>query len=209
MFARPSFLASAVCGFFLLLPGEASAQKDNETPRKAKKEKKESKVGDYDGIRAGASSISPPGARGKRRGKGRAAAYWVGFEPRESGTSRIFVQLGTEVEVQQWIEGSSLVVHLPKIRIGNRTVARFLDTRYFDTTIRQIRVKNARRRRAGKSNAGHGRGLQLHLDFKNPADVGQASASVQQEADGYPYLYLDFVAGTDLPDAAEELSSEE
>jgi hypothetical protein len=92
------------------------------------------------------------------------------------------------------------VVHLPKIRIGNRTVQRFLDTRYFDTAIRQIRVTNARPRRPGKTHPGHAQGLQLHIDFKNPADLGQASSSVQKEADGYTYLYLDFVPGTDLPD---------
>ncbi len=209
MLARPSLLGSLILGLFFLLPSEGLAQSgedthkkaDKETHKRGKREKHESEVGDYDGVRAGASSIRPPGARGKNRGKDRPAAYWVGFEPRAGGTTRVFVQLGTDVEAQQWVEGNSLVVHLPKIRIGNRTVARFLDTRYFDTAIRTIRIKNARPRRPNKAHPGHGKGLQLRFDFKNPADVGQASSSVQTEADGYRYLYLDFVAGTDLPDS--------
>jgi hypothetical protein len=203
MLARPSLLGSLILGLMFLLPGEGFAQSETKAPKKAKKEKKEkeSEIGDYDGVRAGATTIRPPGARGKNRGKDRPVAYWVGFEPRDGGSTRVFVQLGTEVQAQQWIEGNSLVVHLPKIRIGNRTVSRFLDTRYFDTSIRTIRVKNAGPRRPNKAHPGHGRGLQIHFDFKNPADIGQASSSQQTEADGYRYLYLDFVAGTDLPES--------
>ena len=181
-----------------MLGAEADAQKSK--TRAKKKKAKVSEIGDYDGVRSGSSSITPPGARGKNRGKNRPVAYWVGFESREGGSARVFVQLGTSVNAEQWVEGNSLVVHLPKIRIGNRTVQRFLDTRYFDTSIKQIRVKNARARRAKAGKPAHSSGLQLFFDFKNPADLGKASLDVQTEADGYTYLYLDFGAGTDLPD---------
>jgi hypothetical protein len=200
MLARPTLLGSLLLGLIFLLPSEGFAQSAKKAPKKAKKEKKESELGDYDGVRSGNSPIRPPGARGKNRGKDKPVAYWVGFEPRDGGTSRIFVQLGSEVASQQWIEGNSLVVHLPGIRIGNRNVTRYLDTRYFDTAIRTIRVKNAGPRRPNKAHPGHGRGMQLHFNFKNPVDIGQASSSVQTEADGYRYLYLDFVAGTDTDD---------
>lgn len=92
-------------------------------------------------------------------------------------------------------------MHLPKVRNGNRTVARFLDTRFFETSIRQIRTKTVGARKRKGDRPAHQRGLQILIDFKNPADIGQASASMNAEADGYTYLYLDFVPGTDLPSA--------
>ncbi len=201
MLARPSLLASVVCALFFLAPSDASAQEVK--TKKSKEKEKSSEVGDYDGVQSGSSRITPPGAKGKSKGKNRPVAYWVGFVPRDGGDARVFVQLGTNVDAQQWVAGNSLVVHLPKIRIGNRTVSRFLDTRFFDTAVKQVRVKNTGSRKAKNGKPGHGSGLQLHIDFKNPADVGQASLSVQTEADGYNYLYLDFGAGTELPEPSE------
>jgi hypothetical protein len=206
MLVRPTFFATLVCAVFFLVGTEADAQKAKTGPNPGaksgakKKKEKVSEVGDYDGVRAGASSITPPGARGKK-GKNRPVAYWVGFEPRDGGSSRVFVQLGTNVGAEQWVEGNSLVVHLPKIRIGNRTVARYLNTRYFDTSIQQIRIKNARARRAKAGKPAHSSGLQLHFDFKNLADLGKASLDVQTEADGYNYLYLDFGSGTEVEES--------
>jgi hypothetical protein len=195
MRARPLLIASLLCTFALVWPGDGHAQEE----KKAGKKDKTSEVGDYDGVQAGASKITPPGARGK--GKRRAAAFWVGFEPQEGGSSRVFVQLGTSVDFEQWVEGKTLVVHMPRVRIGNRTVARFLDTRFFETSIRTIRTKSVGPRKKKGDRPAHAAGLQLLIDFKNPADLGQASASMNAEQDGYNYLYLDFGAGTDLPNA--------
>lgn len=199
MRARPFLLASLFCSVALVvaMPGDGHAQEAKKSEQKpAKKSAKKSELGDYAGVRAGASTLTPPGAKGK--GKRRAAAFWVGFEPREGGASRVFVQLGTQVDFEQWVAGTTLVVHLPKVRIGNRTVSRFLDTRFFDTSLRQVRTKTVGARKKKGDRPAHTRGLQILIDFKNPADLGQASASMNAEADGYSYLYLDFAPGTDL-----------
>ncbi len=164
----------------------ATASVSQVEAKRSNKRKAPSRVGDYDGVKAGATSITPPGAR--RKGKRGPVVYWVGFQPLPAGHSQVFVQLGKEVEMSQSVVSGQLVVNLYGARIGNSAVQRRLDTRYFETSIQGIVTKRLRRRK-GK---GKRRGVQLIVSFKTPADAAEASASVVTETDGYSYVYLQF-----------------
>ncbi|MBL4636863.1 MAG: hypothetical protein JKY56_23630 [Kofleriaceae bacterium] len=189
--------SSIVCVSFLslLLVGTGDADAKDRTKTRKSKSRKVSVVGEYDGIRPGSVSFLPPGAR--HRGKKKPNIYWVGFQAQESGSSRVFIQLGTEVEVQQWIEGTQLVVLLEGARIANRTVQRYLDTRYFDTSVQTFRTRQVRKRKAKGDVRGHDKGVELRFSFKNPVDAIEANATVASEQDGYSYVYLDFGRETD------------
>lgn len=198
---RTSILGACFLSLLLVATGGESMAKEGPTKRPTKsKRKKKSVLGDYDGIRAGSASILPPGAR--RNGKKRPHIYWIGFQPQSGGNARIFAQLGTEVPVQQRVEASTLVVFMEGARIGNRTVARYLDTRFFDTSIATMRTRQVRKRKAKGDIPGHGKGVELRFTFKNPVDAVEAAASVTTEQDGYSYVYLDF--GQETESLSEE-----
>lgn len=184
---RASIVGACFLSLLLVVTGGESMAKEGPTKSKPKKK---SALGDYDGIRAGAASIVPPGSG--RRGKKRAHIYWIGFQAKNGGNARIFAQLGAEVQVEQWVEPGSLVVLLEGARIGNRTVTRCLDTRYFDTSIATMCARPVRNRKAKGDIPGHKKGVELRFFFKNPVDASQASTSVVSEQDGFSYVYLDF-----------------
>jgi hypothetical protein len=125
--------------------------------------------------------------KNKARRKNRVT--WVGFQPNTDGRARVFVQLTSDVGYTQRVDGDTLIVSLDDARFGARNARRFLDTRFFDTAVARVDADRARikgkRRRA--------RGIEVRIKFKNPADAGQASASMAaNDADGYTYLFLDF-----------------
>ncbi len=187
---KSSILCLSFLSLLLVGTGEADAKEKAKDGARRGKSRKVSLVGEYDGIRPGNVSFLPPGAR--HRSKKKPNIYWVGFQAQEGGSSRVFIQLGTEVEVQQWIEGTQLVVLLEGARIANRTVQRYLDTRYFDTAVQTFRTRQVRKRRAKGEVRGHAKGVELRFSFKNPVDAMEANATVASEQDGYSYVYLDF-----------------
>lgn len=129
--------------------------------------------------------------------------YWIGFQPREGGGARVFVQLAREVEYDQRVRNNVLLVDIIGVHNRTRNTLRRIDTHFFDTAIKEIRAKRVRKRRAHKDEPAQKAGVRLAISFKNPADAGQARASVSKEEDGYYYLYLDFGPGTPLPEAPE------
>ncbi len=131
------------------------------------------------------------------------ALYWIGFQPREGGSSRVFVQLGREVEYEQRVEGNVLLVTVVGVKNRSRNTLRRIDTHYFDTAIKEIRAKRVHKRRAHKDRPAQKAGVVLAITFKNPVDASQAQASLTKEEDGYYYLFLDFGPGTPLPDKPE------
>ncbi len=150
------------------------------------------KEGEYGGV--------VPGKVGDQRRKApktrRTVLTWIGFQNRGAG-SRLFVQLTRDADFDQEVVGDKLVVTIPGARFGSRNARRRLDTRFFETSLRQVVPKRARRK--GKRKAG----VALHISFKNPSDARSASAQLSREQDGYYYLYLDFGPGTTMPDTAE------
>jgi len=139
--------------------------------------------GDYGGVQPG---VSTPKSWSKRRPlKNRArrknVVRWIGFQPKSSGNSRVFVQLTGDVEFSQALEGKDLVITLQRARLGGSNARRPLDTRFFDTTLRRVVSKRVRG------------AIQLRISFKNPADAAKATADMQKnDGDGYTYLFLDF-----------------
>lgn len=128
----------------------------------------------------------------KNRARRKNRVTWVGFQPRDNGAARVFVQLTSEIAYTQRVEGDTLVVTLERARFGSSNARRFLDTRFFDTALARVDADRARRR--GKRGR-RARGVEVRVKFKNPADAAQASASMTtNEADGYTYLFLDFGA---------------
>ncbi len=151
------------------------------------------KEGDYGGVRPGEGE-----ARAPKRGK-KPVVTWIGFVPQSGGSSRFFVQVIGSVDYEQDVVGNTLVVTIAGAKLGSRNVRRRLDTRFFDTSVRQVVPKQARARRARKGKPGQKAGVQLTFEFKNPADARAASASSKREQDGYDYLYLDFGPGSEAP----------
>jgi hypothetical protein len=125
----------------------------------------------------------------KNRSKRKNRVTWVGFQPSGDGSSRVFIQLTSQVPYTQRVEGDTLIVNLESARFGSNNAQRFLDTRFFDTALARV---DADRARKGRRRA---RGVDVRIKFKNPAGAAQASASMSQnDADGYTYLFLDFPA---------------
>jgi len=148
--------------------------------------------GDYGGVVPGKVGDKPRKAPKTKR----TVLTWIGFQKSGAG-SRLFVQLTADADFEQAVVGNELVVTIPGARFGSRNASRRLDTRFFETSLREVLPKRARRQ--GKRKAG----LALHISFKNPSDAQSASAKVSKEQDGFHYLYLDFGAGTTMPDTAQ------
>lgn len=146
----------------------------------------------YEGVVPGETEGRPPGA--PWRSKRWAPVFWIGFQPQEDGASRVFVQLGREVEPEQWIdaEAGQLVVFLPRARLANANAARPLVTRFFDSALAQVEARRVTRRRARGDRPAHPAGVEIRISFVDPADRGKAAARVTREEDGFAYLYLDF-----------------
>jgi hypothetical protein len=143
-------LIVAVAGATVMLsaPALALAQKDyddeesrvvltNQGKRTVHRE------GEYGGVQ--------PGVRGegtKKCGKRSNRVSWIGFQEKTAGASRVFVQMCGELPHSQEVVGNKLVVTLEGAKYLTRNARRRLDTRYFDTAIRQVSSKSQARRRA-------------------------------------------------------------
>jgi hypothetical protein len=153
------------------------------------------KEGDYGGVTPAEASTK---AKRPRRKKG---LQWIGFQPREGG-GRVFVMAGEEMPYSQAVAGGALLVELPGARFGSRNATRPLDTRFFGSTVARIVPRRVGARRAGKGQPAHKAGVELRIEFKNPADAAEATVSAKVEQDGYFYVYLDFPAAAPSTDPA-------
>jgi hypothetical protein len=143
--------------------------------------------GDYGGVSPGeatAKSGKAASAR-KKRGRVRPLVTWVGFQAREAGAARVFVQLTTELPFEQRVAGDALVVFVPGARLGTRNHGRFIDTSFFDTRVARVDASNVRARRGRKA------GVEVTIRFKKGAP-GEAQASQETSPDGHRFLYFDF-----------------
>jgi len=184
---RLSAFAALLLGFALALPA-AAQPKDSGKPDAPHKE------GEYQGVKPGASEFKPKKSKVP-------TLTWVGFLPRADGSSRVFVQLNREVDYDQALDDKGVLhVTLAGARFGSRNARRRLDTSYFDTPLSVMTSGQVRKARARKGRPGHRAGIEFRFQFKTPADAQQAQISMQKEADGYHYLYLDFGPAKERPE---------
>ncbi len=152
------------------------------------------KEGDYGGVVPGQKSDAKP-----RRPPPKGTLTWIGFEAKDGG-AQLFLQSVAPFEVNQRVEGATLVVHANLRRLDASTW-RAIETRFFDNPLSRVHAKVVRASRGGKGRAAHGAGVDIRITFKNPADAREASVRTATEADGMYYVYLSFPAGTPTSDA--------
>jgi hypothetical protein len=153
--------------------------------------------GAYRGVVPGRATENPP----RVRKSGLPTITWLGFQRTEDGRSRLFLQLSRDADVSQQLVDGKLLIHIAGARFGTRNTSRRLDTRFFDTAIRQVTARRTGKQRARKGNPGHKPGVQLVVEFKIPSAAVQAPVASTAEADGYYYIYLGFDSG---PPAVEQ-----
>ena len=145
--------------------------------------------GDYGGVSPDHPANAADGraahkAKARRAGRG-VLVTWVGFQVRDGGGARVFVQLDTEAAYEQRVVEDTLVVFLAGARLGKRNNGRFIDTSFFDTPVLRVEAKSLRARRGQKA------GVELTVHFKKGA-AKNAEARAENSTDGHRYLFLDF-----------------
>jgi hypothetical protein len=150
--------------------------------------------GAYGGVVPGQPREAP--ARPKRPPP-KGTLTWVGFEAKGGG-AQVFFQSVAPFQVQQHLEGATLVVHLSLTRLGHNTWRR-LDTRFFDNPLAEIDARAAAATRATKTRPARGPGIEVRIKFKDPKDAREGTLRTATEADGMSYAYLTFPAGAAAP----------
>ncbi|HKE13921.1 MAG TPA: hypothetical protein VKB80_03575 [Kofleriaceae bacterium] len=163
--------------------------------------------GTYQGVAPGQGA-----KEGHRPHRGRTPTVtWLGFQPQPGGAARVFVQLDRELVHAQTIEDGAVVIALTGARVAHSNSRRFLDTRFFDTPVERISIETGHHRSPARSSGGRhkakapqrgGRGLELVIRFKHPAEARRLTASLSAAKDGYTYLMVD------VPPAAEASKSQ-
>ena len=121
---------------------------------------------------------------------------WIGFEAKDGGAQLFFQSVGP-FDVQQHVEGSTLIVHLNLRRLGANTW-RQIDTRFFDNPLAFVQARQVGASRATKTRPARGSGIDVRITFKNPKDAREGSLrAAAADADGMYYAYLSFPEGTD------------
>jgi hypothetical protein len=143
-------------------------------------------VGEYSGVdgpESGARvAVGKPGKQPR--------LFWIGFQAREGGGARLFIQLDREVAASQTIEGGKLYISLGQVRPVARNSLRWLDTRFFDSSVARIDPGAGKR---GKKKRGGG--LTIAVSFKDGSAPVEGTMSSSQGKDGLTYLSFDFPAG--------------
>jgi len=101
---------------------------------------------------------------------------WTGFQLTEAG-SRVFVQVTRDVDLEVQTVKGGLAVTLRNCRIHMRNNSRTLDTRFFDSPVKEIAVRQ------------RGRAVVLAIALKEPA---AATPRKQAGPGGSQFWVLDF-----------------
>lgn len=187
-----------------MAPGAAEAQApDPDDPVYSKKDQRyKHKEGEYGGVTPGViypyddKDYDKRFKRPTNRGKRKRRVTWVGFQPRDDGSARLFVQLTSEADYSQQVAGRSLRVYVHKGRMTSRNAGRRMDARHFDTAVLEVEARQVSGRRARRNRPARPRGVEITVTFKNSADAREAQASLTKEKDDYYYLFLDFAPGS-------------
>lgn len=177
----------------LLMAAPAAAQEDEAAPLVVDEPKPEPvgeirAEGEYSGVAPGKQPAAEKKARRPPARPKKPTIMWIGFQPLDAGSSRVFLQLSTTAAHEQAIVGNDLVVTLPDFRLDKRNDLRPLDTRFFDGAVARVTAVplKARGKKARK-------GIEVRISFKDGVAPRQGDARLEQSpSDGWTYLYLDF-----------------
>ena len=139
-------------------------------------------VGEYSGVEPGQDA--PPGHR-PRRGKF-PQVTWIGFQPQDGGSSRVFIQLDRDVQHHESIKNGALVITIDNARYANTNARRFLDTRFFETAVERITTQPIRNKKRGR-----GAGIEVAIRFKNAGDAREIEPAKNIGKDGMVYLIVE------------------
>lgn len=142
--------------------------------------------GEYSGVTPGEAA----GKAAKPRKTKFPLVTWIGFQAMEGGSSRLFVQVNRDTQIDQRVEGDTLYITLVGARPGSKNDVRRIDTTYFDAALREVTMRRVSARKGRKA------GIELAVKFKNAGDAGTATSSSKMGQDGYTYLMLDFGPGS-------------
>jgi hypothetical protein len=151
--------------------------------------------GEYGGVVPGQKREPPARPARPQRPPPKGTLTWIGFEAKDGG-AQVFFQSVAPFDVQQRLEGSTLVAHLTLTRLGQNTW-RQVDTRFFDNPLAGLVARGVGAARATKTQPAHGAGIEVRIAFKNPKDARPATLRTATEADGMFYAYLSFPEGAD------------
>jgi hypothetical protein len=135
-------------------------------------------LGTYAGVVPGASA-APAVPVAKTESK--AMITWPGFQMRQDGTSRVFIQSTTALTPQPTAAGPRFSVYLPGAKVAGNTNRLPLETRFFNTPVSRVNIEVQRD------------GVTLVLDLR--AEVSPVVSSERGPA-GYYFLYIDLPKGT-------------
>jgi hypothetical protein len=135
-------------------------------------------LGTYAGVVPGASS-TPAVPVGKTETK--PMITWPGFQMRQDGTSRVFIQSTTALTPQPSAAGPRFTVYLPGAKIAGNTNKLPLETRFFNTPVSRVNIEQQRD------------GVTLVLDLR--AEISPVVSS-ERGPTGYYFLYIDLPKGT-------------
>jgi hypothetical protein len=172
-----------------LAPGDGSGQMQPGTRLLGPPPAVVHREGEYGGVVPGRVPANKRLSRYLRSGS---FLTWVGFQPLEAGSSRIFVQMTRDATFEQTLVGDKLVVSIEGVRFATRHARRFVDTGFFDSSVRRIDARAVRPMQSRRGQPERAGSIELVLTFKNPADARPGSARAVTKPDGFHYLYLDF-----------------
>lgn len=130
----------------------------------------------YRGVAPGSGNAPPVGPSPRKRAT---AVTWPGFQLRDDGGSRFFLQTNGRVDLRTTIQPRQVTVILERVRIAGRNNRRPLITRYFDTPVTSARLKP------------RGKHAAFVMKLRRPA---QPTVSQTQTASGYHYVLVEFPA---------------
>lgn len=139
-------------------------------------------VGQYAGVVPG--EARQPSHVAARTGAPPVLLTWPGFQGRQDGASRIFIQTSAPVQYEARAEPGRYVILFHGLRVPVRNNGRTLETRFFNSPVTRARIERRRR------------DVALVLELR--ADI-TPTVSVEAGASGYQFLFVTFSAGNYLP----------
>lgn len=182
----------AAAGILAALTGPAAGQ-DKKPAGQVNLGGGSNQPGEYSGVEPGQDA--PPGHR-PRRGK-YPLVTWIGFQPLEGGSSRVFIQLDRDVSHHESVKNGALVIALDNCRYANTNARRHLDTRFFDSAVERVTTRPIRRRKGSR-----GSGIEIAVRFKNAADARELAPSKSIGKDGMVYIVVEVGPPGGAPESA-------
>lgn len=139
--------------------------------------------GEYGGVQPGQAKKAEPSKKPRKPPKG--TLSWIGFEAKEGG-AQLFLQSAAPFEISQRVDKGVLIISLSGVKRLGPNTWRFLDTRFFETTLSRVTARKK------------GRGIEVRVAFKDKKDAAEGAVRTATEADGLYYAYVTFT-GTAPP----------